>query len=76
MLAGLVLSLLVVGSDHFRRGAVMFAGFVWLAVVLRLLLTDQGSGWLAVRSRGVDLLCLGTLAVGLSVFAFIVPPPS
>jgi hypothetical protein len=76
VLVGLVVSLLVVADDHFRRGSVLFAAFVVLAFFLRLFLPERDAGWLAVRSRGIDLLCLGFLGIGLSVFALIVPPPS
>jgi hypothetical protein len=76
VLTGLVVSLLVVADDHFRRGAVLFAAFVVLAFLLRLVLSDRDAGWLAVRSRGVDLACLGVLGLSLTVFSLIVPPPS
>lgn len=76
ILAGLVGSLVIVGTDHFRRGSVLFAGFVGLAFLLRLFLSDRGAGWLAVRCRLIDLACLGFLTVSLFVFALIVPPPS
>ncbi len=76
VLTGLVGSLIVVADDHFRRGAVLFAAFVVGAFFLRLILPDRDAGWLAVRSRGVDLACLGFLGLSLSVFALIVPPPS
>lgn len=76
VLVGLVVSLAVVAADHFRRGAVLFSGFVVLAFFLRLILSDRDAGWLAVRSRTIDLLMLGTLGLALSVFALIVPPPS
>jgi Protein of unknown function (DUF3017) len=76
VLVGLLVSLGVVADDHFRRGSVLFAGFVVGAFFLRLFLPERDAGWLAVRSRGIDLLCLGFLGIGLSVFALIVPPPS
>jgi hypothetical protein len=76
VLVGLVASLIVVADDHFRRGSVLFAAFVVLAFFLRLFLPERDAGWLAVRSRGIDLLCLAFLGIGLSVFALIVPPPS
>lgn len=76
VLVGLVMSLLIVADDHFRRGSVLFAGFVLLAFLLRLLLSDQDAGWLAMRRRRIDLMCLGVLATGVSVFALIVPAPS
>jgi hypothetical protein len=76
VLVGLLVSLIVVADDHFRRGSVLFAGFVVLAFFLRLFLPERDAGWLSVRSKGIDLLCLGFLGLGLSVFALIVPPPS
>jgi hypothetical protein len=76
VLGGLVASLGVVAADHFRRGSVLFAGFVVGAFFLRLFLPERDAGWLAVRGKGIDLLCLGLLGLGLSVFALIVPPPS
>jgi hypothetical protein len=76
VLTGLLVSLIIVADDHFRRGSVLFAGFVVGAFLLRLVLPERDAGWLAVRSRGIDLLCLGFLGIGLTVFALIVPPPS
>ncbi len=76
VLVGLLASLIVVADDHFRRGSVLFAAFVVGAFFLRLFLPERDAGWLAVRSKGIDLLCLGFLGIGLSVFALIVPPPS
>jgi hypothetical protein len=76
VLVGLLVSLVVVADDHFRRGSVLFAAFVVGAFFLRLFLPERDAGWLAVRGKGIDLLCLGLLGLGLSVFALIVPPPS
>ena len=76
VLVGLLVSLIVVAEDHFRRGSVLFAAFVVLAFFLRLFLPERDAGWLAVRGKGIDLLCLGFLGLGLSVFSLIVPPPS
>ena len=77
VLGGLLFFLLaVVADDHFRRGAVLFAGFVVGAFFLRLFLSERDAGWLAVRSKGIDLLCLGFLGISLSVFALIILLPS
>ncbi len=76
VLGGMGVSLVVVATDHFRRGSVLFAAFALLAFFLRLLLSDQDAGWLAIRSRAVDLVTMGILGLALSVFALIVPPPS
>ena len=76
VLTGLLVSLLIVATDHFRRGSVLFAAVVVFAFFLRAFLPDRDAGWLAVRSRRVDLLCLGFLGFTLVVFSLIVPPPS
>lgn len=76
VLTGLVVSLVIVATDHFRRGSVLFATVVVFAFFLRAFLSARDAGWLAVRSRRVDLLCLGFLGLTLTVFALIVPPPS
>ena len=47
-----------------------------LAFFLRLLLPNSDAGLLAVRSRRVDLLVLGVLALSVSVLSLVVPPPS
>ena len=54
----------------------LLAGFVWLAFFLRLLLSDSDAGQLAVRSKRTDLVVLLVLAMGLSILALAVPPPS
>jgi len=70
------ISFAVVATDHFRRGAILFSVAVVLAFFLRLLLSDSDAGMLAVRSRKVDLIILGLLALSVSVFSLVVPPPS
>ena len=69
-------SLTVVALGHFRRGCVLLSFGVLLAFFLRLLLPHATAGMLAVRSRAVDLVVLGTLGLALSVLSFWVPPPS
>ena len=72
----MLLSLAVVASDHFRRGAVLFSASMVLAFFLRLLLSDRDAGILMVRSRRVDLSVLALLALAVSALSFVVPPPS
>lgn len=76
VLVGLVASLVIVATDHFRRGAVLFSLFVLLAFVLRMVLSERHAGWLAVRTRAIDLTYLGVLGASVTVLAFSVPPPS
>ena len=71
-----VAGLVVVASGHFRRGTVLLAFGVTLALFLRLLLPSEDAGMLAVRSKRVDVAVLAVLAVGTSLLALWVPPPS
>jgi hypothetical protein len=76
VLLGAVLSLGIVAANHFRRGSVLLAAFVWLGFFLRLLLSDADAGLLTVRSKRTDLVVLLTLAMSVSLLALAVPPPS
>jgi hypothetical protein len=71
-----VASLAVVALDRFRLGSLMLAASLVLAFVLRLILPADQAGMLAVRSKRVDLVVLGTLAAALVVFSLWVPPPA
>ena len=76
ILAGVVVSLVVVSLDRFRLGSLMLAASLVLAFVLRLVLPSHRAGMLAVRSKTVDLVVLGVLAAALAVLALWVPPPA
>ena len=75
-LAVVVAGLVVVADGHFRRGTVVLSFGVTLALFLRVLLPTEQAGLLAVRSKKVDVVVLAVLAVGTSVMALWVPPPS
>ena len=76
VLVSVVASLIVVALDRFRLGSLMLAASLVLAFILRLVLPADQVGMLAVRSKRVDLVVLGTLAAALLVFALWVPPPA
>lgn len=76
VLIGVVVALILVAMDAFRRGAVVLGASVLLAAFLRLLLPEDQAGWLAVRSRRVDVIVLGVLGLAITVFAFVVPAPN
>lgn len=76
ILGCVTVSLIVVAANHFRRGSVLLAASVLLATGLRLVLPARQAGLLAVRSRLVDVIALGSLGGGLMVLALVVPPPS
>ncbi|MEI6362888.1 MAG: DUF3017 domain-containing protein [Actinomycetes bacterium] len=76
VLAGVAVAMILIGLDYFRRGCVVLSASVLLAAFLRMLLPEADAGWLAVRSRKIDVVILGILGVGLTIFTFWVPPPS
>lgn len=76
VLVGVATSLILVALDAFRRGAVVLGASVLLAALLRLLLPEDQAGWMAVRSRRVDVAVLGLLGLAITIFAFIVPAPN
>jgi len=71
-----VISLIMIATDHFRRGSVLLAASVILAFFLRMMLPGREAGFLVVRSRKVDLVILGLLGIGLGIFSLWVPAPS
>ena len=70
------IAMLLVATDHFRRGSVVLSAAVLLAAFLRLLLPESDIGWLAVRSRAVDVATTGSLGLALALFSLWVPAPS
>ena len=76
VLIGVAVAMLLIAMDYFRRGSVVLSASVLLAAFLRLLLPDADAGMLVVRSRKVDVLTLGVLGIGLTIFTFWVPAPS
>lgn len=76
ILTCVAISIGVVMANHFRRGSVLLAASVLLAMGLRLVLPARQAGLLAVRSRLLDVIALGGLGGGLLVLALVVPPPS
>jgi hypothetical protein len=76
VLALVGLSLVLIATDHFRRGSVLLSASVILAFFLRLMLPGSEAGYLVVRSRRVDVIVLGILGIGLGIFSLWVPAPS
>ena len=77
VLVGVLLGLaVVVLLDRFRRGTLLMAASVVFGAWMRALLPTERAGLLQVRSRGIDVVTLLVLGVGLTVLALVVPPPS
>jgi hypothetical protein len=69
------LGLLVVAFDHWRTGIVIIGVALMGAAVLRLLLPVRRLGFLAVRSRPVDVVLLAGTGVALTVIVLLIPYP-
>ncbi len=65
--------LLMVTFEHWRRGLVVVGLALVGAGVLRLLLPLRRLGFLAVRSRPVDVVLLAGVGVTLTAFALAIP---
>lgn len=76
VLGGVVIALAIVALDRFRLGSLLLAASLVLAFLLRLVLSSERAGMLAVRAKKVDLIVLGVLAAALAVLAISVPPPA
>jgi Protein of unknown function (DUF3017) len=65
--------LLLVTFEHWRRGLVVMGVALLIGAALRLLLPLRRVGFLAVRSRFVDVLTLGGAGLALVVIASAIP---
>jgi hypothetical protein len=73
VLVGVAVGLLMVTFEHWRRGLVVVGLALVGGGVLRLLLPLRRVGFLAVRSRPVDVVLLVGVGVTLTAFALAIP---
>ena len=67
------IGLLLVTFDHWRRGLVVIGLSLIIAGLLRLLLPVRRVGFLAVRSRPMDVVLLAGTGLALTVVALMIP---
>jgi hypothetical protein len=65
-------SLVIAG--YWRRGALVIGIGVAVAAALRLTLTDERAGLLAVRSKGIDFVTTATVSAGVIYIAWTIDP--
>jgi multisubunit Na+/H+ antiporter MnhB subunit len=70
------IGLLVVAVGHWRQGLVMIGLVLIGSAVLRLLLPVRRVGFLAVRSRFVDVVLLAGAGAALTVLVLMIPFPT
>jgi hypothetical protein len=73
VLVAVGLGLLIVTFDYWRRGLVLIGLALIGAAVLRLLLRVRRAGFLAVRSRPLDVVLLAGTGLALTVIALAIP---
>lgn len=71
---GVVLAIALSMGGALRSGCLVLAAAIGLGALLRAALGDEGSGLLRSRSRGTDLLIMGSLAVALLALAVGMQP--
>jgi hypothetical protein len=76
LLVGLIFiaAFVLVVAGYWRRGALVMAIGVGLAAVLRLTLTEDRAGLLAVRSRGIDFATTATVSAAMFYIAWTIDP--
>jgi hypothetical protein len=65
--------LLLITFEHWRRGLVVIGITLVAAAVMRLLLPLRRVGFLAVRSRPVDVVLLAGCGIALTAIALAIP---
>jgi hypothetical protein len=75
VLVAVAVGLLVVTVDHWRRGIVIVGLALIGGAVLRLLLPVRRVGFLAVRSRPVDVVLMAGTGLTLTVIVLTIPYP-
>jgi hypothetical protein len=76
----LVVGLIVVAAfglvvaGYWRRGALVLAVGVGVAAALRISLSDERAGLLAVRSKGVDVVTTATVSATMLYVAWTIDP--
>jgi hypothetical protein len=75
VLALVGIGLVVVAFDHWRKGIVIIGVALMGAALLRLLLPVRRVGFLAVRSRPVDVVLLAVTGLAVTVIVLTIPFP-
>jgi hypothetical protein len=69
-----VAAFVLVVAGYWRRGALVMAIGVGVAAALRLTLSEDRAGLLAVRSRGVDFVTTATVSAAMLYVAWTIDP--
>jgi hypothetical protein len=73
VLAVVAVGLVLVAFEHWRKGLTVMGLALVGAALLRLLLPERRVGFLAVRSRPVDVVLLAAAGVALTAISLAIP---
>jgi Protein of unknown function (DUF3017) len=73
VLAAVAVGLLLVTVEHWRTGLVVMGVALVGAALLRLFLPERRVGFLAVRSRPVDVVLLAAAGLTLTIVSVAIP---
>ncbi|QUR69602.1 DUF3017 domain-containing protein [Mycobacterium spongiae] len=76
MLVGLIFAaaFALAGANFWRRGSLLIGIGVGVAATLRLVLSDDRAGLLAVRSRGIDVMTMTSVGAAMVYIAWTIDP--
>lgn len=63
------IGMVLVLTQHWRRGAALLGVALLVAAALRLLLPDARAGLLAIRGRAIDVICYSGFGIVIIVLA-------
>ncbi|OBA92490.1 hypothetical protein A5662_21120 [Mycobacteriaceae bacterium 1482268.1] len=69
-----VAAFVLVVAGYWRRGALVIGIGVAVAAALRIALTDERAGLLAVRSKGIDFVTTATVSATVLYIAWTIDP--
>jgi xanthine/uracil permease len=69
-----VAAFVLVGANFWRRGSLLIGIGVGVAAALRLLLSEDRAGLLAVRSKGIDFMTTATVGAAMVYIAWTIDP--
>lgn len=64
----------LVVAGYWRRGALVLAVGVGVAAALRVALSEEQAGLLAVRSKGIDFVTTATVSAAMFYIAWTIDP--
>lgn len=62
------------GANFWRRGSLLIGIGVGVAAVLRLMLSEERAGLLAVRSKGTDFVTTAVVGAAMVYIAYTIDP--